>query len=192
MPSFTQEQSCTDGSTDACIFPPPVHLTLYKSVGPTCHNSSARWLIPNPNSSCSPPPKLELPRTPPSSSPPAINLCVHAPQPLLRPPAHATGCPRCSPARIPRAAAASTRARVRPRRQFPVVRRRGASPACCEGCARTDCSLHSCSSSPFLWSGEELPKIPFYCYCLISILRVSLRGAYGSQRVHRVRGAAPG
>jgi hypothetical protein len=39
-PPFNQEQKCTDGSTDANIFAPSVHLTLYKSVGPTRHNGS--------------------------------------------------------------------------------------------------------------------------------------------------------
>jgi hypothetical protein len=33
MPCFTLELSCTDGSTDASIFRPSVHPTLYKSVG---------------------------------------------------------------------------------------------------------------------------------------------------------------
>jgi hypothetical protein len=33
MVGFTEEQSCTDGSTDAFFFPPPVHPMLYKSVG---------------------------------------------------------------------------------------------------------------------------------------------------------------
>jgi hypothetical protein len=37
MPSFTQELSCTDGSTDASIFSPSVHPTLHWSVAPTCH-----------------------------------------------------------------------------------------------------------------------------------------------------------
>jgi hypothetical protein len=49
MPYFTPELSCTDGSTDACIFLPSVHPTLYKRVGPTRHNSSAQSLTPNPN-----------------------------------------------------------------------------------------------------------------------------------------------
>jgi hypothetical protein len=59
--------------------------------------------------------------------------------------------------------------RVSAVRRFPAVRRRGASPACSEGCARTNYSHHSYSSSPFLCSGEEFPKIPLYYYCFISI-----------------------
>jgi hypothetical protein len=41
MVGFTQEQNCTDGSTDAIDFLLLIHPTLYKSVGPVCHNSSA-------------------------------------------------------------------------------------------------------------------------------------------------------
>jgi hypothetical protein len=37
MPCFTQELSCTDGSTDTSIFRPSVHPTLHRSVGPTSH-----------------------------------------------------------------------------------------------------------------------------------------------------------
>jgi hypothetical protein len=37
MPSFTQELSCTDGSTDASNLSPSVHLTLHRRVGPTRH-----------------------------------------------------------------------------------------------------------------------------------------------------------
>jgi hypothetical protein len=49
MVGFTQEQSCTDGSTDAFILPPSVHPTLLKGVGPVCHNGSAWRFNPNPN-----------------------------------------------------------------------------------------------------------------------------------------------
>jgi hypothetical protein len=49
MSYFTPEISCTNGSTDACIFLPSVNPTLYKSVGPSRHNGSAPSLTPNPN-----------------------------------------------------------------------------------------------------------------------------------------------
>jgi hypothetical protein len=41
MVGFTQELSCTDVSTDACIFPPSIHPTLYKSMVPTRHKGLA-------------------------------------------------------------------------------------------------------------------------------------------------------
>jgi hypothetical protein len=41
MVDFTQELSCTDGSTDASFSLSSVHPTLYKSVGPTHLNGSA-------------------------------------------------------------------------------------------------------------------------------------------------------
>jgi hypothetical protein len=41
MVGFTQEQNCTNGSTDAIDFLPSVHLTLYKSEGPVYHISLA-------------------------------------------------------------------------------------------------------------------------------------------------------
>jgi hypothetical protein len=67
MVGFTQELSCTDGSTDACIFLLSDHPTLYKSVGPTCHNDLARLVfLSNPNYPVRRRPSLSR-RTSPSS-----------------------------------------------------------------------------------------------------------------------------
>jgi hypothetical protein len=79
MPPFTQEHKCTDGSTDARIFAPSVHPTLYKSVGPTRHNGSAPPRTPNHNSR---------------------RLCLPAPSTSRAPPFAASG-------RLPRARASS-------------------------------------------------------------------------------------
>jgi hypothetical protein len=50
MPGFTQELSCTDGSTDASIFSPLVHPMLHWNVGPTGHiRRRLPLIISNPN-----------------------------------------------------------------------------------------------------------------------------------------------
>jgi hypothetical protein len=102
-----QKRGCTDGSTDASIFRPSVHPTLYKSVGPTRHNGSAPSLIPNPNplraavvhraSSPSPPPaKSREPVPPPQPSVPAAGSSRSPPAaaPLPRVQSHVRRPPR--------------------------------------------------------------------------------------------------
>jgi hypothetical protein len=94
MPPFTQEQKCTDGSTDAYIFRPSVHPTLYKCVGPTIHNGSAMFLSPNPN-----PLRAAAVHRAPSSSPPLAKS--RAPVPPPQPSVPAAGSSRSPPAAAP-------------------------------------------------------------------------------------------
>jgi hypothetical protein len=118
MVGFTQELSCTDRSTDAYIFLPSVHSTLYKSVGPTCHNDSARLAFhSNPNYPVRRRPSLSH-RTLPSSRLRPSLAYAHVPRPLHRPYVLVAGRPRHSSTRFSRARAAVAYLGFGPPRNF--------------------------------------------------------------------------
>jgi hypothetical protein len=154
MRCFTQELSCTDGSTDAYIFRPSVHPTLYKSVGPTRHNGLAPFLAPNPT----PLRAAAVLRAPSSSLPPVKSHAPMPPQPSCPPPA-----PRAR--RWPsRRSAASSLSRVRRLPLRPRVSpRRGFRPSAAAG-----------SSPAFIWScaWTNLPSQPLFVVLLRAAVRI--------------------
>jgi hypothetical protein len=103
MVGFTQEQKCTDGSTDTLIFQSSVHPMLHWSVGPTCHIRRRLRIFSNPNF---------VRRLCPSSNRPAAAAIwlISGDPPRVRAPVHPSVVPRArrrtSPPRsISRAAA---------------------------------------------------------------------------------------
>jgi hypothetical protein len=127
MPGFTTELSCIDGSTDALIFQPSVHLTLHWSVGPTCHIRRRTLLSIQILTRAVRLDRTVRRRRP---SPPPATICARK---LLRRPSAAPRARR----RPPRLSTTLNRARRRrrtlvrvcPRRRNPAVRRRLGSPA---------------------------------------------------------------
>jgi hypothetical protein len=101
MVGFTEEQSCTDGSTDAFFFPSSVHPTLYKSVGPSVITVGGRGVLTLIliSGRHRPSPFVPSAAIPSASSLPRVR--VH-PTPLRRPSALATGRPRRPSSRNPR------------------------------------------------------------------------------------------
>jgi hypothetical protein len=135
MVGFTRELSCTDGSTDAYIFLPSVHPTLYKSVGPTCHNGWRLASSPNPIfSPAAARARLVTVRRRLLASGESLAYA------RLRPPPPPAIRARCRPPAPPLLAVSAcagchTRARVSTASQFPTRRHRGDSSVCLEGCA---------------------------------------------------------
>jgi hypothetical protein len=157
MPSFTQELSCTDSSTDASIFSPSVHPTLH-----TCHIRRRLPLIDsNPNYPRRAA-RAVLARTPPTSDfgqPPAYE-CV---------PTLSADPPPPPPAAVPhhrvqsRARAGSHRdLGSRCHRQFrpsaAVPTRRRPSPSAQDSQASPQPLLLDHSSC-----GEHKPNFPLHC-----------------------------
>jgi hypothetical protein len=160
MVGFTQEQSCTDDSTEARFSQLSVHPTPLRRVGPTRHNGSARSL-PNPNPFIHPPPpEPESRRTPPSSRRRPPHAYLRALQPLRRPPALDAGHLRCLPAKTLSRARCRRRPRVFPPPLIPVVRCRDCSSTFTGGCARTVSTIHSCFSPSISRCGEVLSSFP--------------------------------
>jgi hypothetical protein len=109
MPCFTQELSCTDGSTDASIFSPSVHPMLHWSVGPTCHIRRRPLVsIQTQNLPAATPALYAAALLTSGDSPAYVHALRHLPT-LPPPPRARCRPPRHAPAPIPRACAAKLR-----------------------------------------------------------------------------------
>jgi hypothetical protein len=145
MVGFTRELSCTDGSTDAYIFLPSVHPTLYKSVGPTCHNGWRLASSPNPIfSPAAARARLVTVRRRLLASGESLAYARLRPPPLRRPSALVVGRPHRPSLPSPRAQGAT------PELGFPPpANSRPGDTAATRRCVSKGAQVSSCPPPPF-------------------------------------------